>query len=475
MAYTYGTGTPTQFTTGEARQVLELGDLINYFNPSESPVLTLSSRFRKRVTPVPEFEWMEDEYFIQRSITTTLTTSEVKDATAGNNDTGAIVVLDRLSYLEIFERGGIYAAAVGGSASLGGMVAYVCIAIGDEVALASGSKTDKMVQFVGCDATSGNTYTYDQTGTGVAILAGGANGTLTLTYKGTGGAGSLSGIEAARATQTNLTNNDVFTVYGPGTGHAEGAAVSKPSRKKVRRIKNCSQIFREPYDITRTARVSKMYGPYELDRLQARKLKKVKADIEWAILTNGAIDLDATAENPQRTFQGFGLSGTAGVPQSLNADIDSTFQFTEASGTMTNLDDILKEVFQDQNEGADSKDFFCSADWINAIAARVRAESTVQLNTQMGKGVYAGFRVTQYMGPIGSLNLIRHPMLRGTLAKYGLIVDWSNFEWRPLTESDLQLRVDIVQDGSDGQTDEWLIEAGPQIQQEQTHAILKLV
>ena len=38
----------------------------------------------------------------------------------------------------------------------------------------------------------------------------------------------------------------------------------------------------------------------------------------------------------------------------------------------------------------------------------------------------------------------------------------------------MQLRSDIVKDGRDGQTDEWLMEVGVEARNEQTHAVLKL-
>ena len=42
-------------------------------------------------------------------------------------------------------------------------------------------------------------------------------------------------------------------------------------------------------------------------------------------------------------------------------------------------------------------------------------------------------------------------------------------------DPDMQLGVDVVKDGRDGQTDEWLMEVGIEMRNEQTHAILKLV
>ena len=470
---TYGSGS-TLFTSGDARQVLELGNEIHYFNPNSTPILAISGKANKVVTPVPKFEWQEDEYFIQRSQTFAMVSAtHLADSNAaGNNDTGCILICEKQSQLELFERGSIYAASVTGGAGLESMVAYLCINIGKNVAHAS--PTDKMVQFVGLDATSGDTYTYDETGTGVAILTSGASGTLTLTYKGTGGAGSVSGVVAALATQTSLTNNDIFTVYSL-SGHAEGAEHREPSRKKVRNITNCTQIFREPFMITGTANEAEYYGIDELTRLEKRALKKYNADIEWALLQQGAISLDATSEYPKRTFAGFGVGGSAGVVQSNNGEITTDLQLTEASFTMTQFNNILKRVFEDQVEGAMEKDFFISGDFMTAISNRVLVETNVTLPAKMGEGIRAGIRVKEYEGPIGMVNLIVHPLLRGSLNKYGLMIDWNNFNIRPMKNRDTKYRVDFVHKGQDGQWNEWLGEIGAQIMNEQTHAIVKLV
>ncbi len=468
----YGTGTPTQDTGGTARQILELDQEIHYFNPAVTPILTISGRAYKEITPVPKFEWLEDESLIQRSQTFTMASSaNLQDIdTAGNNDKGSILVCDKQSQLELFERGGVYTASVV-NANLQGMVAYMCVGIGKEIDHAT--PTDKMVQLVGFDAASGDAYTYDEHATTVAILSVAGSGTLTLTYVGNAGAGSLGGVLGNVATGLNLTDNDIFTVLSL-TGHNEGSGVPAVSRKKVRRPVNCTQIFKEPYKITGTQIASKMYGPMELDRLQARKLKKFKTDIEWCILTNGTIDLDASTENPKRKFAGFGVGNSNGVVQSNNGNITSDFQLGESSFTMANFDDFLKNAFEDLEEGTDEKDMFVSTDWMNAITARVRAESSTLLVTKMGVGVRAGLRVTSYEGPLGAVNFIRHPKLKGALAKFALIVDWSNFRLRPLRTRDVQLQIDIVKDGVDGQVDQWLAELGPQIMNEQTFTIGKL-
>ena len=121
------------------------------------------------------------------------------------------------------------------------------------------------------------------------------------------------------------------------------------------------------------------------------------------------------------------------------------------------------------------KTVFASNKWMLKLTAMVRAGNASSINTMMGEEIVAGVRVLEYMGPVGKLNFIPHPMMKGAYEDYALAVDFNNFDVRTLAESDFQLRRDIVQDGSDGQTDEWLVEAGPEIRQEQTHAIMKLV
>ena len=77
------------------------------------------------------------------------------------------------------------------------------------------------------------------------------------------------------------------------------------------------------------------------------------------------------------------------------------------------------------------------------------------------------------MAAVGELNLIPHPLLNGALEDYALAVDMANVDIRPLASRDMQLRSDIVKDGQDGRTDEWLMEVGVEVRNEQTHAILK--
>ena len=477
--YTYGSGTANQFTDGSQRQILELGDKIHFYNPDITPLLTVGGRMSTMVTPVPIFEWMEDEFFVRKSVSIDFAT----DAAVGNtatdavNQTGSVITLERQAQVEAFEVGAIYDASVaGGDASLESMVAYMVIAIGENVDVAS--PTAKMIQVVGFDTKSGSTYTYDEHAEATAILVG-TSGVLTLTFAGIPDAVNGGGTETVlpyAATQSNLTNNNTYVVKSLG-GYKEGAAIGDETRKKVRRLKNCTQIFREPYTITGTQMATKMYGGDELSRLQARKLAKIKTDMEWALLSNGNIALDASSENPQRTFAGFGLGLAAGngIIASNDGRGNSGCQWDYSEG-LDNLDGVVEYIFRDMLTGSMQKTVFCSNKWLKQLSIAVRGSTGAAVNMEMGQNVTGGLRVTKYHGPVGELQFVVHPMFNyNALEDYALAVDFSNFDWRPLNGRDMSLRSDVVNDGRDGRTDEWLFEGGPEIRNEQTHAILKLV
>ena len=127
MATTYGTGTALQFSDATQRQVLELGSKIHYYNPNVTPIFSLFG-MKSNVTPVPIFEWMEDEYMIKKSIKFDIVTEGADSATTdvsdslyeattpsggasstGVNGGNVVVNLQRQAQVEALEVGGVYA------------------------------------------------------------------------------------------------------------------------------------------------------------------------------------------------------------------------------------------------------------------------------------------------------------------------------------------------------------------------------
>ena len=152
------------------------------------------------------------------------------------------------------------------------------------------------------------------------------------------------------------------------------------------------------------------------------------------------------------------------------------YSLITGSGTQAQFDAVIEHIFQDTMDGSMEKTVFASNKWLLKMTSMVRLDSSSNMNAMMGEEEKAGLRVLCLTWVLlATLNFVPHPMLRGAYEDYAVAVDFANFDARVLAESDFQLRRDIVQDGSDGQTDEWLVELGPEIRQEQTHAIMKLV
>ena len=209
-------------------------------------------------------------------------------------------------------------------------------------------------------------------------------------------------------------------------------------------------------------------------------MAQLKGNIEWALLTNGDASADETSEQPRRRFAGFGVNKAAGA--GVISSNDGRGTFSDADGScmwdhsegVDDLDRVIADIFQDSISGSMVKTVFCSNKWMKELVKAVRASDGAQFESGMGKDIKAGLRVSSYMGPVGQLDFIQHPYLSGALENYALAVDFGNAEMRALAQSDVQLRKDIVKDGQDGTVDEWLYEGGPEIRNEQTHAILQL-
>ena len=458
----YGSGY-AEFTDGSTKQILELGKKVHYFNPSATPLFTLLGRMGKRSTPVPKFEWMEDEHFIKRSIKVSVAAGDAMPAS------GTIVV-NRQAQAELIEVGNIYKASVSGTNAQvnGGTATVYHICTGQDSA---DSRKFNFKSVSISDSGAGNKATMAAAAAVWSYSSGTAGATLSLEFLGT----------ADSEWASNAATNDTIDIHGAAHGYAEGADLQGMSSKKVRRLANYTQIFREPYQITRTAKVSKQYGEQEYARLQARKLAQLKGNIEWALLTNGNAVDDASSEAPRRRFAGFGIGGATGVGviKSCDGRGDADFQWDSNNSTpktvIDGLDAMIANMFQDSISGSMSKAVFCSNKWLKQLVAAVRESAGAQFESGMGKDIKAGLRVSSYMGPVGQLDFVQHPFLEGVHEDYALAVDFGNAEMRALAQSDVQLRKDVVKNGQDGETDEWLYEGGPEIRNEQTHAILKLV
>ena len=182
MATTYGTGTPTQFTDGSARQVLELGKKVHMYNPDMTPMYTMLGRLNTLVTPVPIFEWMEDEWFVKPSVVVPVAACQIIDQTTGTvNDHGSIIQMNKQSDIEAFEKGAVYKLTLTTTTAGSSAIHAMCTAIGKDCGT-NGSESDLNVQFILGDYTDDTTFRHQLVAMGTAMFA--TAGTIQFDYVG---------------------------------------------------------------------------------------------------------------------------------------------------------------------------------------------------------------------------------------------------------------------------------------------------
>ncbi|MCK5019755.1 MAG: DUF5309 family protein, partial [Candidatus Peribacteraceae bacterium] len=125
----------------------------------------------------------------------------------------------------------------------------------------------------------------------------------------------------------------------------------------------------------------------------------------------------------------------------------------------------LEDVFA---HGGTEKYAFASATVISMINGF--AKSKVQI-TQSEKTY--GILIMTYVSAHGTLHLIKHDMFTGTpYGNYAVAVDMEAASFRYLSARDTKLLTDRQARGDDEAVEEYLTEAGLELQQEKRHAIM---
>lgn len=246
-----------------------------------------------------------------------------------------------------------------------------------------------------------------------------------------------------------LVDNDVLVIIG--NANAEGA--TSPTLKSIKEsaLYNYTQIFRTTLGATETEKASEYYGGNDLSYTRAKKGKEHRIDIERAMLF-GELKEDTTGTQPVRT--------TRGLLKFITTNVTSDV------GTLTKkaFDEFCATAFQ---YGSDEKICFASGILLSAI-------STIAgqvLQTRIGEETF-GLSIKEYISPFGKLNLVYHKGLESLYNGMGIVVDLPNIMYRPLKGRDTKLKTNIQANDADEQKDEYITEAGLQVELEKTHAVI---
>lgn len=269
------------------------------------------------------------------------------------------------------------------------------------------------------------------------------------------------------STSYDLSDCDTFVVIG--NANAEGAARPDALSYDPVEWSNYTQIFRDPLDITGTAMETKLRtNPQAYQELKRETLEYHSIAMERAFMFG--VPSAGTGDNgkPLRTTLGLipairggytGHGGTAGTESCFSTDSDYSGQSWLQGGEdwlLTQLETLFKY-------GNTTKTALCGS---SALISLNKLVSNGGDFTFSPKTVQYGIRVMEWVTPVGTINLLTHPLMsqETTLTKNMVIFEPENIKYRPLQNRDTKFISDDPKKGNwtykDGVSEEYLTECG---------------
>lgn len=248
-----------------------------------------------------------------------------------------------------------------------------------------------------------------------------------------------------------VSDNDWFTILGGAEEEGSGAPTIKTVKSANK--SNYTQIFKEPFDVTRTLDNSELHGGEDLANLRKKHGVYHAKDIERAFWF-GEPKKDTSGTHPRRA--------TGGVDYWLSTNR------TDIGGSLTEaeFETFCRTAFR---YGESTKTVFTAPLITSAVSSW--GKSALQL---LPKDKTYGLNIQRYVSPHGELNLVNTVLFSEVSAWNGraYALDLSNLKYRFLQNSDTNLETNIQNNDEDGQKDQYLTEAGLEMRLEKTHALI---
>lgn len=242
-----------------------------------------------------------------------------------------------------------------------------------------------------------------------------------------------------------------------GSANIEGADVGIPDEWKETHKFGLTQIFRTPFGSTRTREATDTYIGQTRPRLRAEEAIAHALDIERAFMFG--VRSDGTTAG---TLSGYRTTG--GFTYYANQNV---LALAGAALSEPDLEVWLESVFAHVASG-DSRVLFCSPAVVTAFdqlaAERIRLVPSDKTY---------GIAVKQFLTSHGTLNIVKHRLLDGSLYDAGAFaVDPKMLSLRTLSGGSTKLLMDRQGPGVDGWIDEYLSEVGLQLTNPEVHGTI---
>lgn len=271
-------------------------------------------------------------------------------------------------------------------------------------------------------------------------------------------------------------------VYCIGNAYGEGATSGSGRFYPPINVTNYTQIFRNAFSFTRSA----LKSPANFDKTGIYRekaednLRQHMVEMEMAFLF-GAKRTENITEGgetvPRRLTGGViyfleqweaansvyrGGSGAAAIT-SITDDLKRIIPATSNTVTFAVFNSWLERAFRTTNDKSFEKLCLCGSGFLAAVNTILETKAT--LNKDFGVQKVYGMNVVTWETPFGTIHFKTHPLFsrQSNLRYNALLLDVQNLKFRALNDSDTTLLTNRQAPDYDGRKDEWITEAGLEV------------
>lgn len=286
-----------------------------------------------------------------------------------------------------------------------------------------------------------NTYTNEI----VIAASAGASGSVTFTR-------GASGTTAAPiANNANLTK--IGNVFAEGSG-APTAANRNPTK-----MYNLCQIFKTTYDITNTAKQTKLRTGDPVKNDKKRKMFDHSVAMEMAFLFGKRFETTGSNGKPLRM--------TGGLLWFLSQYAPSMITAFTTTPTETAFTDAVYKVFDYDSGAGDERIALAGNGFLNSLNKLAATQARTRVTFQGIVDVY-GMKLQRWVMPQGTLLVKSHPLfnVHSRFTNDCCILDPSSIKYR--TMRDTAFKDNIQANDADEQKGQWLSEVGLELEHAKT-------
>lgn len=250
-----------------------------------------------------------------------------------------------------------------------------------------------------------------------------------------------------------INDNDYYTIVG--TVAMEGANAELGLFTEPTNPYNHTQIYRNPYSVTRTEEQTQNYVGVSLADRRFQAGRNHKVDIEMSAFVG---------ERNQDTSSNGSIHSTGGLREFATTNLKAF------GGVNPTYAEIVAQADKDFRYGAKKKMNFCG----RGVAGALSMIPEGKIRTVVSEDTF-GVRLRVLFTQHGDYVIHSHPLLSGgEHSTMAFIVDLQNFQFGYLQDTILKPIVDWKKPGSNGadaMKEEWLAECGWIRKLERTHGL----